>query len=138
MTNAVGVWFFSVTTKRYLYLLRQDKKHPNTWGLPGGKSEHNETLFETLERECKEELGFWPEHIKLAPIEKFTSPDNRFCYHTFFCVVADEFTPILNDEHIGYAWIDCRTLPKPLHPGLWATVNFEEIQNKIEVIQNTY
>jgi 8-oxo-dGTP pyrophosphatase MutT (NUDIX family) len=37
--TAVGVWFRSRDTGRYLYLLRNDIKHPGTWALPGGKLE---------------------------------------------------------------------------------------------------
>ena len=136
--NAVGVWFYSVSTNRYLYLLRNDTRHPGTWGLPGGKSKLGETLLDTIKRECTEELGAWPEEIKLVPIEKFTSPDNKFCYHTFFCSVANEFTPTLNDEHSGWAWIDSATWPKPLHPGLWSTINFDEVRQKIDTVQQQY
>jgi len=137
MINAVGVWFYSLDTQRYLYLLRNDPKHPNTWGLPGGKTELNETLLDTMHRECTEELGFFPFHFKLIPLEQFTSSDGLFCYHTFFCCVVEEFKPTLNHEHIGYAWIDTGTWPKPMHPGLWSTVNFEAVQNKIDTLKKT-
>lgn len=134
--NAVGIWFYSVNTNRYLYLLRNDAKNPGAWGLPGGKSEQGETLQDTITRECTEELGFWPPSIKLIPIEQFTSEDGKFCYHTFFSIVADEFVPSLNHEHHGYAWITSGHCPKPLHPGLWTTINFEEVSNKVKIIQN--
>lgn len=129
--NAVGVWFYTAQTNRYLYLLRNDAKHPGTWGLPGGKIEEGETLLGGMERECTEELGSFPTYQRLVPIEKFTSSDNKFVYHTFVCVVDTEFVPVLNDEHLGYAWIDEGTWPKPLHPGLWSTVNMDTVQNKI-------
>lgn len=135
MIDAVGVWFYSIKTNRYLYLLRNDHKNPNTWGLPGGKVEPNETLYEAMHRECYEELGFWPDSIKVYPIEKFTSQDQHFNYHTFFCSVNDEFVPVLNDEHTGYSWIESGIWPKPLHPGLWSTIQLEEVMNKIKIIQ---
>ena len=129
--NAVGVWFRSNQTSRYLYLIRNDPKHPGAWGLPGGKIEEGETLLGGMERECMEELGRFPDYQKLIPIEKFTSSDSKFVYHTFVCVVEDEFVPVLNDEHLGYAWINEGTWPKPMHPGLWSTVNMDTVQNKI-------
>lgn len=133
--NAVGVWFYSVDTHRYLYLMRNDPKHPDTWGLPGGRIEGNETLIEAITRECTEELGSMPEYIRLVPLEKFTTADQGFAYHTFFCSVSSEFTPVLNHEHQGWAWIASGTWPKPMHPGLWSTVNFDAVRNKIKTVE---
>jgi len=135
---AVGVWFYSLSTDRYLYLLRNDRKHPGTWGLPGGKVDRPETLLGALERECVEELGIWPESIKLAPIEQFTSPDNHFTYHTFLSLIEREFEPILNHEHYGYAWIDSGQLPNPMHPGLWSTTNIESVKLKVDTLKDSY
>ena len=135
--NAVGVWFYSVSTQRYLYLLRNDTRHPDSWGLPGGKIEPGETLMGAMERECTEELGSMPAYLRLVPIEKFTSADGGFIYHTFFCSVAGEFTPVLNDEHIGWAWIASGTWPKPMHPGLWSTLNFEAVKDKMSTIEHS-
>jgi hypothetical protein len=49
-------------------------------------------------------------------------------------VVGEEFQPSLNHEHLGYAWIALGTWPRPMHPGLWNTVNIEAIQHKINTI----
>lgn len=136
--KAVGVWFLSQGTGRYLYLLRNDIKHPGSWGLPGGKIETGETLLGGMERECVEELGSFPAYTRLVPLEKFTSADGMFEYHTWVCVVDEEFIPVLNDEHLGYAWIDQGTWPRPMHPGLWSTVNLESIQTKLESIENAF
>jgi 8-oxo-dGTP diphosphatase len=134
--NAVGVWFYSQNSQRYLYLLRQDHKNPNTWGLPGGKVEPGESLMDAIHRECQEEIGMMPGYEKLIPLEHFTSSDGTFCYHTFFCCVDQEFKPNLNNEHHGYAWIDGSTWPRPMHPGLWSMVNFDVILDKINRIRS--
>ena len=133
--KAVGVWFRSVATSRYLYLLRNDSKNPSTWGLPGGKVEAGETLLGAMERECIEELGHMPVYHRLVPLEKFTSADGVFEYHTWICVVSQEFVPTLNHEHLGWAWIDQGTWPRPMHPGLWNTVNLEAVQHKIHTVE---
>jgi 8-oxo-dGTP pyrophosphatase MutT (NUDIX family) len=137
IVKAVGVWFYTVDTHRYLYLMRNDPKHPGSWGLPGGRVESGETLLAAMNRECEEELGFVPDHLRMIPLEKFTTADSGFEYHTFFCVVDREFQPTLNHEHNGYAWIDSGIWPRPMHPGLWSTVNFEAVQNKILVIESS-
>ena len=132
---AVGVWFYSISTQRYLYLMRNDTRHPDSWGLPGGKIEEHETLMQAMIRECEEELGSMPQYLKLVPLEKFTTTDLGFVYHTFFCSVSCEFIPVLNEEHQGWAWIASGSWPKPLHPGLWSTVNFLAVQDKIQTME---
>ena len=135
--DAVGIMFYSAATHRYLYLLRNDPKHPGSWGLPGGKIESGESMLDAVTRECQEELGMIPAYQKLIPIEKFTSADGGFAYHTFFCSVAKEFTPVLNDEHIGWAWITSGTWPRPMHPGLWSTVNFDAVRDKMATVEHS-
>lgn len=132
MNQSAGVFFYSKSTNRFLYLLRTDNKNPGNWGIPGGKIESNETIIEGLERECLEELNYWPNETKLIPIQKFVN--NTFTYHTFFCKVENEFIPTLNDEHCGYAWINDKQYPKPLHPGLFNTINFDVVQKKIATL----
>lgn len=130
MSTSAGIFFYSNNTQRFLYLLRTDNKNPGNWGIPGGKIEKDETLLEGIERECIEEIGFFPQDPKLVPIQKFTN--NTFVYHTFFCEVSNEFIPILNDEHCGYAWVGDNQYPKPLHPGLFSTVSFDIVQEKLK------
>ena len=137
IVKAVGVWFYCARTQRYLYLLRNDARHPDTWGLAGGKVEPGENLLAAVERECSEELGRVPDYERLIPIEKFTSPDGVFEYHTFWCRVELEFVPELNHEHTGYAWIESGRWPRPLHPGLWNTVNLDAVQQKIQQVEQT-
>ena len=128
--TSAGVFFYAQTTNRFLFLLRNDEKNPGNWGIPGGKIEKDETLLEGVERECLEEIGFFPSAPKLVPIQKFVN--NSFTYHTFFCVLPEEFIPTLNDEHCGYAWVVSGKYPKPLHPGLFKTINFDVVLEKIE------
>jgi 8-oxo-dGTP pyrophosphatase MutT (NUDIX family) len=134
--NNVGVIFFSKSTNRHLFLLRNDR-YNQSWGLPGGKCEYGETLLEALRRECIEEINYWPDKIKLFPIEQFTNDKSRFVYHTFYCMIEEEFIPTLNNEHIGYCWINHDCYPRPLHRGLFNTLTYSIIQQKIQIIRDS-
>ena len=132
MSNtSAGVFFYCKTSKRFLYLLRNDK-NGHSWSIPGGKIEKDETLLDGLMRECMEEIGIFPKDAKLIPIQKFVN--NSFTYHTFFCCVELEFIPTLNYEHNGYAWVDEGLYPKPMHPGLFSTVNIDVVQEKLSIL----
>jgi len=135
LIESTGALIYSIRTHRYLFLLRAGTRYSNTWGLPGGKVDPGETVSEGLIREILEELGGTIDKPKLIPIEKFTSDNGKFCYHTFLIPVDEEFIPYLNEEHKGYAWCGIEDYPKPLHPGVWRTVNFNEVIAKLRIVQ---
>lgn len=128
-----GALIFSKSTKRYLFLLRENSKHDNTWGLVGGKIEINETILQGLTREINEELGGEILDAKILPLEKYTSDNNKFTYHTFLIKVDEEFTPMLNKEHKGYCWTRLEDCPKPMHPGLEKTLKLKNILEKLKL-----
>ena len=135
MIQASGCIFLSLSTNRVMFQQRSSTvTHANTWGFFGGKSENDERPIETLLREIEEELGSLPDIIKSIPIEKFTHTKNNFIYETFVNIVEDEFIPNLNHEHVGYAWVDVDHFPKPLHPGLYQTLNIDSINEKIKTL----
>ena len=135
MNNSVGVLFLSKETVRYLFLQRNGAKYENTWAYVGGKVETGETEYNALQREVVEEIGFMPLVLKTMPVEKFTNNKNNFSYSTYVCLVEKEFIPKLNEEHKGYAWSQIDSWPKPLHPGVFSTLQVEEIVKKMKTIE---
>jgi 8-oxo-dGTP pyrophosphatase MutT (NUDIX family) len=135
MTTAAGVLFLAKDTGRCLFQLRKaEKRFKNTWGFWGGTLNRNETPYECIQRELKEEIGFVPELQKLNPIDVFQSKDKKFYYYSFVYVVEKEFSPILNSESAGYAWVDIDWWPAPLHAGAKTTLVHNKGAEKIHTI----
>ena len=133
--EGVGTFIYSISTHRYLFLLRNTSKYSGTWGLAGGKIDTDEHILDSLTRELKEELGYEFHNVKVIPIEKFTSDNEKFSYHTFLIPIDNEFVPELNYEHRGYCWVSLDDHPKPLHPGVWRTINFKSVVDKIKTLE---
>ena len=134
--KACGALLLASDNKRLLFLLRDNDTHSGTWGLVGGKVEQEETVMQALHREIEEETGHKIVINKTIPLELFRSDDNNFEYHTFICLIDKEFIPKLSDEHKGYAWCNVDSFPKPLHPGLWSSLNNDEIKDKISTLKD--
>jgi 8-oxo-dGTP pyrophosphatase MutT (NUDIX family) len=129
-----GALFYSLKTQRFLFLHRTAPKTGNTWGLVGGTNGTGETPFEALKREIQEEIGFVPAVIKTLPIETFVSNDTVFNFHTYLCVIENEFIPNLSAEHTGWAWSTIDGAPKPLHQGLRSSFSNKNIRNKLQTV----
>tara|TARA_A100000172_G_scaffold42314_1_gene25870 strand:- start:1069 stop:1491 length:423 start_codon:yes stop_codon:yes gene_type:complete len=131
--TASGCLFYAKSSKRFLFLNRQQKQK-GTWGMVGGSTHETETPWQGLQREIVEELGFQPTISKTIPLELFVSKDTRFKFHTFVCVVDTEFVPKLNVEHSGYAWVSVNAWPLPLHEGVRKTLQNKQIETKLQTI----
>jgi mutator protein MutT len=135
MTTAAGVVFLAKDTGRCLLQLRNsDKRFKNTWGFWGGMIEKGETVYECIQRELTEEIGFVPELAKLNPIDVYQSRDKNFYYYSFVYLVQKEFSPVLNDESAGYAWVNIGVWPQPLHNGARLTLNKNGGTEKLHTI----
>lgn len=131
--TASGCLFYAKSSKRFLFLHRQQKQK-GTWGMVGGSTHETETPWQGLQREIVEEIGFQPTISKTIPLELFVSKDTRFKFHTFVCVVDTEFVPKLNVEHSGYAWVSVNAWPLPLHEGVKKTLQNKQIETKLQTI----
>jgi 8-oxo-dGTP pyrophosphatase MutT (NUDIX family) len=130
-----GALIYAHSSRRYLFLLRNSGKFPNTWGLVGCKIEADESIQNGLIREISEELGGHVADAKIIPIDQYTSDSGIFVYHTFLIQVDEEFIPYLNQEHKGYCWVTLEVLPKPLHPGLEKTLTSARVKEKLHTLE---
>jgi 8-oxo-dGTP pyrophosphatase MutT (NUDIX family) len=133
--QATGALFLARSTQRYLFLLRDDDTHSNTWGLVGGRVENKEQIIECLHREIIEEIGKVDNIVKIIPLDLYTSQDEKFEYHTFACIVENEFIPKLNYEHKGYCWTTLDGIPKPIHPALYNSIQLTELKDKLKSLE---
>lgn len=129
-----GALFYSLKTRRFLLLHRTQSKQKNVWGLVGGTNGKDELPWPALEREIQEEIGTLPKILKTIPLETFVSTDEKFSFHTYLVVLKDEFLPLLNNEHDGYAWVSFGKWPKPLHMGLRNTLQSKTNQTKLQTV----
>jgi 8-oxo-dGTP pyrophosphatase MutT (NUDIX family) len=129
-----GAVFYAKSTRRILLLQKAHGKHSGTWGLVGGTNIEGENPWQGLQREVQEEIGLMPAVIKTIPLETFVSNDKVFNFHTYLCVIDNEFIPILSDEHCGWAWATIDQAPKPLHQGLRTSFSSKIIRNKLQTI----
>jgi len=129
-----GALIYSKSTHRVLLIQKSSGKHHGTWGLVGGTNLANENPWQGLQREIEEEIGFIPEISKTLPLEKFVSNDSVFNFHTYFCIVDNEFIPLLSTEHTAWGWFDLKSLPKPVHKGLDLSLRNKIIQTKIQTV----
>lgn len=129
-----GALFYAKSTKRILLLQKSSGKHAGTWGLVGGTTDLGESAWQGLQREIQEEIGEPPEIIKTVPLETFVSNDTVFNFHTYLCVVNNEFIPTLSDEHSAWCWCAIDTSPKPLHQALRSSFGNRAVRNKLQTV----
>lgn len=104
-----------------------EENYAGHWSLPGGKANADETAADAAVREACEELGLdavGAAQIKgnkhspgLKLLDCIDTP-NGMCFSTYAKAVDEKFTPKLNAEHSGYAWVGLDTLPTPIHPAV--------------------
>lgn len=129
-----GALMYARKTGRILLLQKSNGKHQGTWGLVGGTNLLGENPWQGLQREIQEELGVVPKIKKTIPLEQFVSNDSVFNFHTYFCIIEEEFIPDLSEEHFAWGWFNIHSLPKPVHSGLNLSLRNKTIQTKIQTV----
>ncbi len=110
---------------RILLLKRRDDEtvYPGHYTFPGGKAEGNDTLYETLVKEVKEECGLdLKPGIILLKEKAIGRPDGQTSKSlSFLCSVEDPDAIVLdNNDFTAYQWANLDALRQLPHVGIEA------------------
>lgn len=110
---------------RILLLKRRDdeKVYPGSYTFPGGKAEGNDTLYETLVKEVKEECGLdLNPGIILIKEKAIGRPDGQTSKSlSFLCSVENPDAVVLDEKDFtDYKWVTLEELRKLSHVGIEA------------------
>lgn len=110
---------------RILLLKRRDDEtvYPGYYTFPGGKTEGNDTLYETLVKEVKEECGLDVKPgIILLKEKAIGRPDGQTSKSlSFLCSVEDSDAIVLDkNDFTAYQWASLDELGKLPHVGIEA------------------
>lgn len=89
-----------VTVSDQILLLKKD-----TWGVPAGKIELNESPSAGAKRELLEETGISTDKVLPVGILYMVKPNISYTYHAF-ALCLDSIPEVhLSDEHCAYQWV---------------------------------
>ena len=98
-----------VVSPRERILLIRTHKWRGSWGVPGGKIEHGESMHAALRREVREETGLEIRDVRLGPVqEAIDSPEFHRPAHFLllnFLARSDAEDVELNEEAQDHAWV---------------------------------
>ena len=72
---------------------REDQSHAGKWEFPGGKLEHDETEFQTVQRELEEELNIHVWNAEEVMRYQYAYPDGKPLQLVFLRIREFEGTP---------------------------------------------
>ena len=112
----IGAHIIISNDKGEILLGKRNKKFGfGEWELPGGHVEFQEPFENSLERECREELGIKVKVGKLVSIAPNIKYGNHYIIFTF---VADSYSGEPErkapEEHSEIKWFNLKSLPKEL------------------------
>jgi len=98
-----------IDTNERIYLVKEDDKNSigeNRWNLPGGSVDGNETLIESVKRECLEETGYLVKLESVVGIYRCRKLKNEWIYVVFSGTTYARKTKIIDEGIRLGRWFD--------------------------------
>lgn len=129
----VGVGVMILNEKNQVLLGQRKASHgTGEWCFPGGHLEFGETIFQTAQREVKEETGLDVSEFELISVAdelRYLKTDNKHYLNLGVkAVYAGGEPKVMEPEKCAeWKWFDLNNLPSPLFEGTqWTLGNFKE------------
>ena len=89
---------------------------PDSWTLPGGKQEYEETIIDCAKRETKEETNLDIENVSVFGVDDDISPDRHFIT-VYTCATSFNNTPkVMEKDKIDeWKWYEIDNLPENIY-----------------------
>jgi 8-oxo-dGTP diphosphatase len=118
----VGVGVFVWKDGKFLMGKRRGSHGHDTWSIPGGHLEFDETIEQCAAREVHEETGLIVDNVRfLAATEDLFPEDNK--HYVTIWVESDwrsgDPRIVEPDTWVDQEWRDFKTLPSPLFEPCW-------------------
>lgn len=113
----VGIGVFVFRDGKFLIAKRKGSHAADTWSIPGGHLEFNETPEETAIREVKEETDCDITNIRFGAVTNDRFYDEEKHYVSIWMISdwkAGKNKIMEPDKCIEQRWVDFETLPEPL------------------------
>lgn len=123
----VGACYMNHQNTLLLLKRAKDRIHPETWGVPAGKAEINETIEETITREVLEETGV---KISLKDLKKIgilyvRTKTLDYSFHMYYYFLKYLPAILLSKEHTSFKWtLEYELYDLPLIPGALESFEF--------------
>jgi len=112
------------TKTKFLLGKRKNAYMSGYYGLPGGRMELKESLWESVKRELKEETGLQAQQIKYLGVVRELQSTYNFIHFAFLCEkYAGEVTNTEPEKCEGWEWFELDEIPQQTLPGHLAGID---------------
>lgn len=121
----VGVGVFMWKDGLFLMGKRRGSHGHNSWSIPGGHLEFNETIEQCAVREAKEETNLDVRNVSLVAVTEDMFREDQKHYVTIWVrcdVVGGDLKITEPNKWIGSEWRDFKSLPSPLFEPCWSNL----------------